>query len=85
MEYHKKFIERIDEFNKTYKKDNRFIESANMMKATRISGLASSYFFHYDNKIKFKEKYKSYCKFINESTYKSNFFSFYISKLTKLL
>ncbi|MBP3503045.1 MAG: glycosyltransferase family 2 protein [Clostridia bacterium] len=71
MEYHKKFIERIDEFNKTYKKDNRFIESANMMKATRISGLASSYFFHYDNKIKFKEKYKSYCKFINESTYKS--------------
>lgn len=67
---HEKLIEKIDDFIIKFKKDSRFVDSSYMMKATRISGLASSYFFHYDNKKNFLKKYNDYKKFVSKDIYK---------------
>lgn len=69
---HKMFIESISNFIKIYNKDRRFLESLDMMRVTRISGLAVSYYFHYDNNKKFYEKYNEFIKFINQPEYKKS-------------
>ncbi|MEQ8155642.1 MAG: glycosyltransferase [Clostridiaceae bacterium] len=70
LESQKMFIKNIDEFINKYNKDERFSQASLMMKATRVSALGVSYFFHPDNPDSFKEQYKQFIAFINDESYK---------------
>jgi Glycosyltransferases involved in cell wall biogenesis len=67
---HLRFMDGIDTFvEKNKRNDIRFIESAKMMKATRISSLAVSYYFHRDNPNSFFKNYKEFSNFIRKTKY----------------
>ncbi|MCI5656055.1 MAG: glycosyltransferase [Ruminococcus sp.] len=66
---HAVFMDCIDLFNDKYQKDERFLHSAEMMKVSRISSLAVSYYFHKDNPKKFISSYKEFTKFVKQEKY----------------
>jgi len=63
------FMNCIDDFIRFYDKDERFQECSEMMKVTRISSLAVSYFFHKNNPSNFIESYKIFLIFIKNDEY----------------
>ncbi len=65
------FVDRIDRFVELNNKDERFINVSRMMRTSRISALAVSYFFHKDNPNGFFRSYREFVDFINENTYKN--------------
>lgn len=68
-ESHDLFADGIDKFIAEYKKDARFYEAATMMRASRISGLAVSYYFHKDNPAPFWERYKQFKEMVKSDKY----------------
>ena len=82
-ESHNKFIDEIDLFINQFKKDERFIEVAKMMRVTRITGLMAIYYFHKDNPKKFSEKYKDFKKMIDSPKYKNALKYVNVNLLTK--
>ena len=59
----------IDSFNAKYKKDNRFLQAAEMMKVSRVSSLAVSYYFHKDNPNSFLKSYAEFQNFVKSPKY----------------
>ncbi len=80
---HMIFMDCIDEFIEKYKKDERYIMCSEMMKVTRISSLAVSYFFHKDNPNNFLKSYKEFCEFIKKDEYKKAIWNVNNNLLTK--
>lgn len=68
-ESHELFVDGIDRFVSKYNKDYRFYEAATMMRASRISGLAVSYYFHKDNPESFIICYKNFKKWVKSEKY----------------
>lgn len=66
---HEVFMECIDIFNEKYEKDERFLDCAKMMKVSRISSLAVSFYFHRDNPKGFYTSYKEFKNFVNSEKY----------------
>ena len=66
---HEVFMDGIDLFNAKYKKDNRFLQAAEMMKVSRISSLAVSYYFHKDNPNSFLRSYAEFQEFMKSPKY----------------
>lgn len=66
---HETFMDGIDLFNARYKKDDRFLQAAQMMKVSRISSLAVSYYFHKDNPKNFLKSYIEFKKFVRSPKY----------------
>lgn len=81
---HEKFVNGIEAYilkNKT--QDARFLETLEMMRVTRISGLINSYFFNKENPKKFIEKYKEFRNFITQNSYKKSINKVKFKLLTK--
>lgn len=68
---HEIYMDCIDDFIVRYKKDKRFKEAAEMMKVSRISSLAVSFYFHKDNPKSFFAAYKEFELFTKQDKYKS--------------
>lgn len=69
---HMSFMDAIDEFIKFYNKDKRFLEAARMMKVSRISSLAVSFYFHKNNPKGFWKSYSEFVEFVNMPQYRES-------------
>lgn len=66
---HEVFMNCIDEYNVKFGKDERFLDCAKMMKVSRISSLAVSFYFHKDNPKGFFTSYKEFKSFVSSKKY----------------
>lgn len=66
---HEIFMDGIDAFNERYCKDERFFHAAEMMKVSRISSLAVSYYFHKENPKSFWQSFAEFKSFAGSSKY----------------